>query len=235
MRTKIIILFAFVITIIIVSVICFSHPKYKGKIDRIRVTQVYGDTLYNEEINVVLYDGSEENCEELVTAIEKAKTTINVIKTHFNAGDIIVEFYQNNQKILSYEFFNNVNAFDQISKKMKKIHIKSLMDIIPNIIGNGAYIFEENYPPREDFYVNVSETVLRTIFVDEIRDVNNFVYTEKTIFTEKPVEKNLSDYLSSADYGKEIKIVETTKKDKVVYLFFILNGDEWICFSSLEC
>ncbi len=234
MSVKKIVLFVFIIIIISFTLICFFHPNYRGKIDTIKVTQVYYDIFYNEEINVVLYEGKEEGLENLVNMIKRSKTTNNVIKTKFSEGDFFVEFFNSdNQKILSYDFFNYRNAFDQISGKGKKT--QDVRDYIPNIIGKGKDLRLSEESTREDFYVNVSETVLRNIFVDEIRDVNNFVYTEKTIFIEKPFKKNLSDYLSSADYGKEIKIVETTKKDKVVYLFFILNGDEWICFSSLEC
>lgn len=211
-----------------------SGDNPKRRINKVKVTQVYRDSFYNEEISVVIYNGLDDCIEKLVDIIENAETIplFLAIKEYVSEGHFYIELFSGNERILYYEVVNSQNAYDMYTGELKKI--QDIRAVIPNIIGNGTYLHFKDETPREDFYVNVSEAVLKAIFVNGIKNVINFVYTEQTSFIEKPVKKNLSDYLSDAEYGKEIKIVETIKKDKVIYLFFIMNDGEWICFSSLE-
>ena len=210
---------------------CFS--KIPQEIDNVKIVQKYYDEFYEEAISAMIYDGSPNEINKLVDKIQTAQTTsvLFVIKEALIDGEFSVEFFQNNENILSYRIFNSQNAYDKIKHKYKKIRA---IDLIPNKIKNSY----EHIPAgtemliREDFFSNCSEMTIKSIFTD-IHETTSFIYSED-YFPSTEIEPDYHKYLNENDYGKKIRVLSGRKNNKNIVLWLYEENETWKCFSSVE-
>mgnify|MGYP003293447408 FL=1 len=219
----------FVLSFFITS--CFSKPS--KKIDNVKIVQKYYDQFYDEMVSALIYDDNPTEINKLVKKIQTAKTISDlfVIKEALTEGEFSVEFYQNNNNILRYTFFNSQNAYDEIKHNFKKI---KAINLIPNKIQN----LYQNISPdnemlvREDFFKNCLEITIKSIF-ENIKEISSFIYT-KDYFPSTEIEPDYQKYLNENYYGKTIRVLSGRKNNKNIVLWLYEENETWKCFSSVE-